>query len=287
MDVAGIINLEPGGKHDIPVHRVPLAMRGFRVEHVVLDSSDGYEFKNVGATHYLALHDLALEDGELRVDGLREVRERDIRGTLTYVPEGLGISGWAKPVDRRNSFTTLHFEPAEFSDDLGQRFGAIEAVPLIYDRDPSLVQTMAKLRKLAQSVDPDLLYAETLCVSAALEILGAVGAPRPGRLSAQQIRRLTQFVEAGMAGRLTLDDLAGVTGLSRSHFSRTFTASFGRGPHQFVQERRIARAEDLLRHSDKHPDEIASLAGFGSPASFRRNFKQATGLSPSAYRKAK
>lgn len=286
MSIAGLIELEPGGRHDLPARRTPLETRGFRVEHVVLDSSDAYAFESAGANHYVALHDLALEDGELHVHGLPRVRGRDLRDTLTYVPKGLAISGWAKPVERSNSFTTLHIEPSDFSEELDHRFAANEPAPLIYDRDPSLIRTMAKLRKVAHSQEPDLLYAEALCLSAALEIFQVTGLPRLGRLSAQQMRRLTDHVDAGLTGRLTLDELAGVAGLSRFHFSRTFTASFGRGPHQFVQERRIVRAEELLRHSGKHPDEIATIIGFGSPASFRRAFRQATGLTPSAYRKA-
>ncbi|UUR09510.1 AraC family transcriptional regulator [Sphingomonas glaciei] len=260
-------------------------MNGLRIEHIQLGTSAPYEFRSVGSAHYIALHDLALRDGEVTVEGLAPVRGRDLRDTLTYVPQGRAISGWAAPVDRDNSFTVLTFEPALISEALGERYRREAPGPLVYARDPALLQSMTKLRRVARSEHPDRLYAETLSLAVALEIFGAVESEHRGRLSAQQVRRLTDFIDARLGGSLTLGDLAGAVGLSGSHFSRTFTATFGRGPHQFTQERRIARAVELLRHSAKELDEIASLTGFETPSSFRRNFKRVTGQTPSSYRR--
>lgn len=285
MRSAGFIDLEQRQSRHLEAECAAITLDGFRIEHVRLETAAPYEFKSVGESHYIALHDLALHDGELHVDGVPPVRGTDLRDTLTYVPEGRAISGWAAPMDRANNFTILHFNPAAISEALHERFRTAQPAPLLYTRDPALLQTMTKLRRVAQSDGPDRLYAELLSLTVALEIFGAVETPRLGRLTAQQIRRLTDYINARLGGSITLGELAEVAGLSKSHLSRTFTATLGRGPHQFVQEQRIARAEDLLRHSAKQLDEIANLTGFGSTASFRRSFKRVTGRTPATYRR--
>ena len=49
---------------------------------------EAYEFSHTGNRHYLALHDIRLAGGELNVDGLPTFRNRDLRDTLTFVPQG-------------------------------------------------------------------------------------------------------------------------------------------------------------------------------------------------------
>lgn len=46
---------------------------------------------------------------------------------------------------------------------------------------------------------------------------------------------------------LTLDDLAAVACLSKYHFLRLFRATYGVTPMEYVSQRRIERAQDLLR----------------------------------------
>lgn len=90
-----------------PVRRQPLAWRGFRIEQVVLETDEGYDFSAVGDISYLALHEMTLLDGELSIDGLPNVTKTELRNTLTFAPQGASIAGWAKPAPGRNSYTAL------------------------------------------------------------------------------------------------------------------------------------------------------------------------------------
>jgi transcriptional regulator GlxA family with amidase domain len=45
--------------------------------------------------------------------------------------------------------------------------------------------------------------------------------------------------------------------LSRAHFIRSFRAAFGETPHRYLQRRRIERAMDMLRNTNKTVTEIA------------------------------
>jgi AraC-like DNA-binding protein len=68
------------------------------------------------------------------------------------------------------------------------------------------------------------------------------------------------------------------------HFHRTFRALFGRTPFGYVSERRVARARRLLAENDWPVADICVAVGYESLPSFTRRFKQATGVTPAAFR---
>lgn len=259
--------------------------RGFEIEHVKLDTDQPYGFRANGDRHYLALHDLVLSDGELEIDGLPKLNRTDLRDTLTYAPGGCTIDGWAKPAPRRNAYTALYFDPASIRADLGERYDRLEPAPFAYARNQSLAGTMQKLSLIAGSVDADDLYAEALCLSAALEIFGVREPTEGSWLSQWQLRTIYDYVEANLGRNITLDDMADVARLSRSHFSRSFKAATGCGPHNFVRKRQIARACEMLQQRPALSIEaVAKATGFRSASVFRRAFQRALGRSPQEYR---
>ena len=71
---------------------------------------------------------------------------------------------------------------------------------------------------------------------------------------------------------------------SVAHFSRTFKETFGETPHQYLQTRRIERAQELLRLSELSVSEICLAVGYTSVGSFSATFKRTVGQSPSAWR---
>jgi transcriptional regulator GlxA family with amidase domain len=83
---------------------------------------------------------------------------------------------------------------------------------------------------------------------------------------------------------LTLRTLAAKAHLSTRTLSRRFEAETGRGALQWITERRVERARALLEETPMSVTEIAFATGFGSLASFRRQFSRLTGVTPSGYR---
>jgi len=71
---------------------------------------------------------------------------------------------------------------------------------------------------------------------------------------------------------------------SVAHFSRTFKDTFGETPHQYLQTRRIERAQELLRLSDLSVSEICLAVGYTSLGSFSATFKRTVGVAPSVWR---
>lgn len=75
------------------------------------------------------------------------------------------------------------------------------------------------------------------------------------------------------------------SGLHARTFSRRFRVATGFTPIEYVQALRVEEAKQMLETDRLSNDEVGVAIGYDDPASFRRVFKRATGLSPAAYRK--
>jgi len=256
---------------------------GFSAEYVQLTSDAPYDFRSRGESHYLALHDIALRDGELRVDGLPTLRTRDLRDTITFVPKGCAIDGWSHPEARPNSFVAMYFDPEAVREDLGARYAKQQPAPFAYARNVALHGTLKKLEAVVRAPEIDDLHAESLCLLASLEVFGVI-VDSQGRLSDRQITMVTDFVEAHLHEPIGLSDLASIAGLSRFHFSRAFKSTTGENPHAFVQKRRVARAANMLRTSELSIEAVALAVGYMGAPQFRRVFREVIGISPLNYR---
>ncbi len=101
---------------------------------------------------------------------------------------------------------------------------------------------------------------------------------------ARYLMRAKDFVDSRYSDPITVDDLAAAAGLSRAHFSRMFTRTFGESPSAYLQTRRLERAASLLRHTDRSVADICVMVGLQSVGSFTTAFARAYGLPPAAYR---
>jgi AraC family transcriptional regulator len=102
-----------------------------------------------------------------------------------------------------------------------------------------------------------------------------------------KLRRAIHYVEVQLAEPLRSYQLAKVAGLSKAHFSRSFKATTGLTPSQFVMNRRLDRAVELLSSSDKSLTDIAVTCGFSDQSHFGRVFKRTLGLTPGAWRRSR
>ena len=100
-----------------------------------------------------------------------------------------------------------------------------------------------------------------------------------------QLRRARDHVDRHFAEPLDLDQLASVAALSKFHFHRLFTATYGRTPAEHLAGRRIERAQDLLRATNLTVTEVCFAVGYSSLGSFSSRFRQIVGETPSEYQK--
>ena len=101
---------------------------------------------------------------------------------------------------------------------------------------------------------------------------------------ARYLLRARDLVDARYAEPITVDDLAAAAGLSRAHFSRMFTRTFGESPRAYLQTRRLERAAALLRYTDRSVADICMMVGLQSVGSFTTTFARVYGRTPAAYR---
>jgi AraC-like DNA-binding protein len=97
------------------------------------------------------------------------------------------------------------------------------------------------------------------------------------------LRRARDLIDREYAEPLDLDRLSRVAGVSKYHFLRCFTETYGRTPVQYLSERRIERAQDLLRATNLTVTEICHVVGYTSLGSFSSRFRSLVGVSPSVY----
>lgn len=94
---------------------------------------------------------------------------------------------------------------------------------------------------------------------------------------------LAAWVNDNLEGDLRLENLARQAGQAPRTFHRRFTEATGKTPAAFVEQLRLNRARALLE-AGQSPKRVMQAAGFGSLDRLGRVFRQAYGLSPSAYR---
>lgn len=102
----------------------------------------------------------------------------------------------------------------------------------------------------------------------------------------RRVNRARDFIHARSPGLLTLAGVAQACGLSPYHLHRTFKAVFGRTPHAWLMECRLAHAKSLLAHTTASVTEICAQVGFESLGSFSAWFSRAAGGSPKAWRRS-
>ncbi|HYZ62596.1 MAG TPA: AraC family transcriptional regulator [Acetobacteraceae bacterium] len=112
-------------------------------------------------------------------------------------------------------------------------------------------------------------------------------APARGGLAAWQIRRIQAAVESQPNRNFSLAELAELVGLSPTHVCTAFRESTGLPPHRWQMQRRVVRAQELLQQRSLSLSEIALIAGYGSSSHFSTSFRNATGMSPTEYRRCR
>ncbi len=145
------------------------------------------------------------------------------------------------------------------------------AVGQLHDQEHPAYRTLLEAASLLRrQIDP--------------EVAGEV-ADSQARLLAWQARKVRNYIDGHIAGRILVADLSAVIQLSEAHFSRAFKRTFGESPHAFVIRRRVEFAAHYLLQTDASLSDIALRCGFSDQSHLCRAFRQATGQSPALWRR--
>lgn len=158
-----------------------------------------------------------------------------------------------------------------------------------------VVPEVARVRDLAERLRGEWLAPRPYADDAVRCLLGQLSvlalrverwSERPrGKLSPQQLGDLAAHVAERIDARPTPSELAGVLGLSPTHFARVFKATVGCTPRAWLVRERIRHAATRLRESDRPIAEIAAEFGYDNPFLFSRQFAEVMGCSPRVWRR--
>lgn len=138
----------------------------------------------------------------------------------------------------------------------------------------------------------DGLYVDTLAQMMAVHLArhhssrsSAVGAPLERPISNAKMRRVVDFIEENLDRDLSLEVMALEAEISPLYLPRAFKTAIGQSPHQYVLQRRIQKARNLLMSTDIPIADIALAVGFSSQSHLSNWFLRLVGVSPASYRR--
>lgn len=135
-------------------------------------------------------------------------------------------------------------------------------------------------RLLMQS---DLLALLTGLVASASEKTGATPL---GGLAPFRLKQACEMLAVGDEVEISLASVAAEVGLSPSYFAKAFKRSTGQSPAQWLAQRRLDMAKQLLRENRLTLSEIAVKVGYAAQPQFTTAFRKMTGHTPKRWRAA-
>ncbi len=102
--------------------------------------------------------------------------------------------------------------------------------------------------------------------------------------SYERLVRVTHYINSHLEEKLSVPGLAARSCLSPDYFARIFKRVFGMAPCEYIQRKRIERAQFLLVTTQLSVGQVAGLVGIDNSAQFARLFKKIAQSSPREYR---
>jgi AraC family L-rhamnose operon transcriptional activator RhaR/AraC family L-rhamnose operon regulatory protein RhaS len=99
-----------------------------------------------------------------------------------------------------------------------------------------------------------------------------------------RLSEILVHIDSNFRRPLELDALVAMSGMSKSSFIRNFRKAVGRAPFEYIIQKRIERARELLKNPDISVRAAADESGFEDSNYFSRMFKKATGKTPLQFR---
>ena len=94
-----------------------------------------------------------------------------------------------------------------------------------------------------------------------------------------------QLMTNDLRERYTVEELSSRFGISASAFKKYFSAVYGKPVSQYMREKRMEKAKELLETTDESIGEIALESGYEHQGKFGSAFKDCSGVSPLEYRR--
>lgn len=101
----------------------------------------------------------------------------------------------------------------------------------------------------------------------------------------KRIVKTKLFIDRNFAQTIDLDTLSAEACVSKFHFIRAFKKTYNKTPHQYLGQKRMDKAKEMLKAGKLSIYEVCLRVGFESRQTFTSKFRQHTGLTPAGYRR--
>lgn len=109
---------------------------------------------------------------------------------------------------------------------------------------------------------------------------------RKSKISSLHIAVCLDYIYDHLHTHITAEQLAKLTGLNISYLSRLFKKETGQTISNYIRDKKIETAKNMLLYSDFSPSEIASILAFPSQSYFTEVFRKTTGVTPRKYQES-
>jgi AraC family transcriptional regulator len=227
-----------------------------------------------------------------RLDG-KNLQFLQRSGSVTVTPAFQTMMSWYDDTEQDDVY--LHLTPeylkkTALESDLNP--DKIELVDAFCVHNPQIEHIAAlALGELHHGGAGGQLYADSLATLLAMNLLrnytahSRTAQAREQGLTPLQLRRAVEFINENLGEDLDLKTIAATVGIGEFHFLRQFKKSTNQSPHQYIIERRLERAQNLLLNTALSNTEIAYNLGFSTPSHFAAAFRKKVGVTPSRFRK--
>ena len=99
------------------------------------------------------------------------------------------------------------------------------------------------------------------------------------------MQQIQQYVDEHFYEPISLASVSDLYYMNSSYLSRTFKRATGMGFNDYLRQKRMTEAAELLRSSDWHVYDIAKMVGYDNPYYFMKRFQESYGVTPNTYRK--
>lgn len=263
--------------------------KGLLFEQHTSETPHVVEFPEHFATkHLLRVNTGGPSTNDWRIDG-RGRRTYDRPGGVSILPAGTHVSVVASS---RTGCMVLEIDPTELQR-TGNHGRSVELVSQLTIQDRQIALLMTAMQSDLEAGSPaGSLYGESLGAALSTYLSQRYGTIAPkleeykGGLPKPRLNRVREYIENNLENNVSLTELAEVAGVSLYHFAKAFKQSMGATPHQYVLDRKVDRAKELLRDPNRSVLEASARTGFVDQSHFTKIFRRLVGVTPTEFRNA-
>ncbi len=171
-------------------------------------------------------------------------------------------------------------------DRLIERLGITPENPIVHiSLYHDLYNIMEKVYTVSKDRSLSAKYAATALIYEFFSVL--IQNSKTNKSKEDPIQTALNIIDYNYSSPITVEQIAKRLSLNAAYFSRMFSEKVGIPPKQYLLNKRMARAKELLRETNASIFEISNSVGYDDSLYFSRIFKKHIGLSPLEYRKSR